>query len=99
MHLTLIEENREDFTEGITLKQDLRKEGKSREVTEEKQGATTKEQHEQRQQHGKGYGGIKVSGLWRPGNSPQDLQVGSGAAERTEARLGKVLNYTSGGLD
>lgn len=36
-HLTLVEENREDFTEGVTFKQDLNKERKSREVTEEKQ--------------------------------------------------------------
>lgn len=36
MHLTLIEENREGFTEGITFKQDLRKERKSREMTEDK---------------------------------------------------------------
>lgn len=36
LHLTLIEENREDFTEGITFKQDLRKERKIREIAEEK---------------------------------------------------------------
>lgn len=35
-HLTVIEENREGFAEGIMFKQDLRKERKSREMTEEK---------------------------------------------------------------